>query len=387
MKISDIAREALANLRRNKLRTFATIVGVMAGTAALVFFVSLGFGLRAIVMDKIATMDELRVIEVGPGQTKDRITEDDAGKIERMGYVSDVSPIKAEPAKAKVSGGVSTDMIVYGVYEKYLAWEKVKLIAGRLPAGERELVVSRAVLTNLSPTAKTTDGKIEPIKVVVSFGDEKTRENVGGTIVGVSDDAKAAYAYATDKFVPYKNFSSLKVQSDTIGNANVVRKALDAQGYTTASIADTMGTVNDYMKGFIVALGLIGVNGLIVGSIMVFMVMMLILFERTRAVGIMKALGVSAKDINRMFMVEAAIIGALGGILGVTAGRIVGLGVDGLVNAAALWAGGETGVHFLLPYYISVALVLFTTLVAMAAGVYPAKRAAKIQPIEALRYE
>ena len=116
--------------------------------------------------------------------------------------------------------------------------------------------------------------------------------------------------------------------------------------------------------------------------------MIMAVYERTREIGILKAIGASRWDVLRLFIVEAALIGFLGGVLGLALGTLLGRGVDW----AAHWyleSEGVRGIGSLsvVPWWLALGALSFGTLVGLAAGVYPASRAARLDPVAALRYE
>lgn len=151
----------------------------------------------------------------------------------------------------------------------------------------------------------------------------------------------------------------------------------DAKPYSIFNQADVLEQINqlsDTLRNFLVAVALIS---LLVGSIGIMNIMLVTVTERTREIGIMKALGFSSTDILVLFIVESIILSLFGGLLGL----IVGIGGGAYAVTTAL------DLPFLYPHYIFEAGILVAVIVGVSAGVYPANKAAKLTPVDALRYE
>jgi putative ABC transport system permease protein len=166
-----------------------------------------------------------------------------------------------------------------------------------------------------------------------------------------------------------------------------VEDKIKAMGYGAFALNDLLRSAK---TGFIVldiVLSLIGSIALVVSSLGIVNTMVMSILERTREIGIMKAIGGSDGDIRRIFLIEAAAIGLLGGMAGVVLGWVVGRGINFGANVVIRNQGGTPGNLFSLPFWLIGGAIGFSIVVSLIAGSYPASRAAKLDPIQALRHD
>lgn len=398
MKWIDIFRMAFGNLKRNRMRTFLTVSGVVVGIGAIVFLVSLGFGLQALLVSKVANLDALTVLTVRPGNKEDtNITEETVKKFQAFGEVTEVSPTLSYPAQITEKES-SSETVVYGVTPKYFGLEDIKIDYGNKFSSDNanEVIISVASLKILNLTDPSVvigkELKFRIIQLDESGNFKKGSENDNLTlkVVGMTVDDKIKYAYVPLEIVKKLDgaqYSSVKVKVAQRAQVTSVRKAIESMGFPTTSVKDTVDQID---QAFIIirsVLGGFGMIALLVAAIGIFNTMTISLLERTHEIGIMKAVGGRNKDIARMFTSEAAIIGLMGGVLGVTAGWLLGLGINSLVNFIALSVGGEANAIFSYPLDFIALVIGFSFFVSTFAGIWPARRASKLNPLEALRYE
>jgi ABC-type antimicrobial peptide transport system permease subunit len=167
-----------------------------------------------------------------------------------------------------------------------------------------------------------------------------------------------------------------------------VRKKITDLGFSSFSIVDELDQIRTVFLIVDSVLGLLGGISLLVASFGIANTMIMSILERTREIGIMKAIGAEDREIKLIFFVEAAVIGVIGGVIGV----LVAWGIDGIANRLAyrfvLKPQGAGFIDFFsLPLYLSVGAILFALIVSIAAALYPASRAARIDPVRALRHD
>ena len=170
-------------------------------------------------------------------------------------------------------------------------------------------------------------------------------------------------------------------------NLNAVREAIISQGYIVSALSDIIEQANQIFRVVQIVLGLFGIVALIVSAIGMFNTMTIALLERTQEIGIMKALGAANADIWNMFLGESVIIGFFGGLGGVLIGLAAGEAFNYGINLLAGVMGGVKIDLFATPYWFVLFIMIFSTFVGFATGVYPASRAAKINCLDALRYK
>jgi ABC-type antimicrobial peptide transport system permease subunit len=167
-----------------------------------------------------------------------------------------------------------------------------------------------------------------------------------------------------------------------------VRRQITEKGFGSFSIVDQIEQIRTVFLIIDSVLGLLGGISLLVASFGIANTMIMSILERTREIGIMKAIGAEDREIKLIFFVEAAVIGVFGGIVGV----LVAWGIDGLANRLAyrfiLKPQGASFVDFFsLPLYLSFGAILFALIISIVAALYPASRAARIDPVRALRHD
>ncbi len=184
-----------------------------------------------------------------------------------------------------------------------------------------------------------------------------------------------------------RSYASATVKVRRAQNTQDVEDKIKSLGYSAFSINDALEGAK---RAFIIldlVLSLIGSIALAVSSLGIMNTMVMSILERTREIGVMKAIGASDSDVRRIFLVEASAIGILGGVAGVALGWLVGRAINFGANIYIVRQGGEPGNLFSLPLWLIAGALAFSWLVSLLAGSYPANRAAKLNPIQALRHD
>jgi len=395
MKVIDILRLSFGNLRRNMLRTILTVSGVVVGIGAIVFLVSLGFGLQELAVSKVANLDALTLLTVNPSQKENIVLNETAiGKFKAIDGVSDISPILSYPASISTETD-NGDTIAYGVVPKYFSLEDVTIDYGSKTFSSdtaNETVVSIASLKALKLTdpAKALGKDIDVKIVKIITNDKKEESSLRLKIVGISKDDATKFAYTPiktlDKFQG-SAYSKVKVKIKTREGMAEVRKAVESMGFPTNSVTDTVDQINQVFTIIKIVLGGFGFIALMVAAIGIFNTLTIALLERTHEIGVMKAIGGRDSDVALVFTAEASMIGLFGGLLGVSTGWVLGKGINLLINFVAVSLDGPASNLFSTPLWFAGIVVAFAFTVSTVAGILPAMRAAKLDPLEALRYE
>jgi ABC-type antimicrobial peptide transport system permease subunit len=158
-------------------------------------------------------------------------------------------------------------------------------------------------------------------------------------------------------------------------------------GFATAYVGDTVSEISRVFSLFRVILGIFGLIALIVAALGAFNTLTISLLERIREVGLFKALGMRNKDVYKLFLVESLFIGTFGGIIGLALGGFLGQGINFILSIMAQRAHAEAIPLFVTPWFFALGVALFSIIVGFLTGWYPSKRAVKIDPLDALRYE
>ncbi len=439
MRFRDLAFLVVSNLRRMKLRLALTSLGVVIGTSAIVLMVSLGIGLQANLVAQLGDLGAATHINVmgggmvmGPGMGGETATQLDDNTVEAFSEMEHVAAVLPSVYVQTLQS------MRYKRYEAFLGVQGVpmdefkafgyELEEGRLPRNNKEMVIGAAVpasfvaggmsFTGPSATAPELDllGKKLECTFVTYPSEEATAKNPMAepsettrklTVVGIlvpSDMQTDNSAYVTlDAALDFNDvnrrqaaYENVVIKADSVNSVADIEKAVTDQGYYAFS---SQSMLESLKSTFLIIQGVLGALGgiaMLVAALGIANTMTMSIYERTREIGIMKAVGASNRQIKRVFLGEAAIIGVLGGIGGLlfsSAGAaLANLFVQAFIaNQAATGGGGGGGVEatsfFQIPVWLAIFAIVFAAGVGLLSGVLPAVRAANLDPLTALRHE
>ncbi|USN53614.1 MAG: ABC transporter permease [Candidatus Nomurabacteria bacterium] len=406
MKFSYIAFLSTQNLRKRKLRSFLTIGGMAIGISSIVFLVSLGFGLQRLITSQVTNLEALTILDVSTGtSTLLQIDDDRIAGFKEIPHVLDVSPSYSISGQVAYTGSV-TDIAMFGIQPEYVGLEGITPAFGRvfsIPDGNETVISTTAAellgvedfasligktVTYSVSVEQTTDENGAPLDPnlpppapeVVDFDVE---------VIGVVDD-ELTLAYLPISILEItqpENYDLARVKVDNRDNLVGVRQEIEGLGYQVDSVADTVGQIDRIFLVFEIVMAGFGFIAMLVASLGAFNTLTVSLLERTREVGIMKALGTPSKDVYRLFLSESFLIGFSGGSLGILIGYSLGEIANVVVNYLANRYGGQSVDIFFTPFLLIVVIFSIIVLVSFLTGVYPARRASKLNPLDALRYE
>lgn len=394
MRISQIFRITWSNLKGKRVRTILTILGIAVGMGAIVFLVSLGYGLQQFTIKRISSISSLSTLTVSQGKTISIILDSSMiKKIEKINGVEKVVSVLASGGVVKF-GDKKLDIVAIGTGSDYFIYEDTKFIAGNgFSDNENKIVVSSALVKNMGEDFSSVISK--EVFLSVNFKDKNGKylaKDLKVVIAGVVDDETSIFAYYPIKLIEElidENtvFSSLKAKVQTRESVMNVKKEIENMGFSVASIAETVKQIDVVFRYVRIILATFGAIALLVAAIGMFNTMTIALLERTRDIGIMKAVGVNNKDIYLMFLLESVLISSLGGILGSGFGTAFSYLVNAGINYLAKIVGAEPVILFSTPLSFIGIIIIFSIFVGILTGIYPSRRAANINPLDALRYE
>ncbi len=394
---------ASRQLGRKKLRVFLIVLGIAIGVAAVIGVTSLGEGIRVQAVEQIKASHDLTTIEVSAGTEAGSITlitDSKLKAIETDEHVLFVAPY----VKDSYVTQNNTYLAVKGITSEYrqihvnLQLEKGNWFSEKGNLDEIVLgydVAKRlSIIENLGlgddfvakirlygeegrPKDKTAVFKIAGI--LKSSGDEHDNQVFVGIKEAMEKDEKNAY-------------DGLFVKVDDPAFAASVRERIEGLGLTAHSAQDVIDEVNKLMVAVTLVLGFFSGISLVVGALMVVNTMIISVYERTKEIGLSKALGASDFDVMKMFLAECVIIGVIGGIFGDLLGIGFSMFID-LVGKPFLVSalGGELGaglqsgsITAVTPWILAVGFAISLVL-SIVSGLYPARRAARLNPLDALR--
>jgi len=261
---------------------------------------------------------------------------------------------------------------------------------------KRQAVVNRAMLKILGINEGEAVGKKFNVSFVV-VGEllEESKEKIESaateyTIVGVTPEEKTPVFYVP--FIDLRslgitNYSQVKLVVKDQAELAKARRQVEAMGYMTRSVADTVEQINSLFSTLRTVLILLGMVALSVAALGMFNTLTVSLLERTREVGLMKAMGMKSSEVSELFLTESMIMGFFGGVLGIVLGVVLGKIAGLILSFFAIFKGvGFVDISY-VPISFVLVIIFLSLLVGIATGIYPAKRATKISALNALRYE
>lgn len=444
----DLIRMGVKNLWRRKLRTFLTILGVVIGTSSIIVMLSLGFGMDKAYTDQIGSMGSLTTINVHKGWgTWDEATQTVIPNAKEV-VLDDKAVVAFRELKNVVNATPLLEtygILVVGKYQNHLqirgiepdameAFEFDKLSEGRLLENTDDLVavfgswVSRGFW---NPKSSGRGPRREPdidlmkdrmfLTLDQSYGwdsypgeEKPVYKEYRIKAAGIFEEGNQDTDWYT--YMPLKTVENLIKEREKIeggrqqqgrdkdkgyeqvlvkvGDMKYVQDVQDqikAMGFEAYSLNDWLDEMKKTAAIMQAILGGIGAVSLLVAAIGITNTMVMSIYERTREIGVMKVIGASLKDIKRLFLFESALIGLLGGVLGVGFSLLLSFlankfgGVFGDFMYMGM-AGEETKIS-IIPIWLMFAAMGFSSIIGVISGYFPARRAMNLSALEAIRSE
>ena len=406
MLFGETITVALAALRANKLRSLLTMLGIVIGVSAVIAMIALGTGAQQAVKDRISALGTT-LLTVNPGQQRGmgvaiadaqvKLTMDDAKALESQ--ATSLRAVQPEMNRnLQVTwGNRNTNTSIVGTSSNYLEVRKYKLQAGRMftsaedEGKQRVAVIGPAVATNMGlGTPEALLGESIRIRGIL-FAVIGILESKGQASPFGNPDEQILIPLNTARFRVMgsdrlRSISVLAESEDKIPEAMAdIQRVLRREhrlrqgrpdDFQIRSQADFLNTLGETTQVFTFLLSGIAAVSLLVGGIGIMNIMLVSVTERTREIGVRKALGATRRNILLQFLIEAVVLCCMGGIVGI----ILGAGGAMIMSKTAGWSTQVS------PIAIGLAFA-FSAVVGVLFGVWPARRAASLDPIIALRYE
>ena len=398
MNFFESFQMALKNILSSKMRTFLTMLGIVIGVTAVIVIVGLGNGMENYMTDSFADMgtNSLTVNIMGRGSSRS-VSVDQMYQIvaDNPDYFDQISPTVTMSSTVKIGTDTADDTTATGVSEDYFNMKGYTVASGRgLDYVDMEARKDVCVIGQyLNSTYYGNNAVGQTIKIGANQF----------TIVGVmAQEADTLDSGGTDDcvYLPYttaarltstgtiSNYTVTVVDEDTVSQSkSILEDALyavfeDSDAYMVTSMAEMLDTMTSMINVVITVLAAIAAISLVVGGIGIMNIMLVSVTERTREIGIRKALGAKERYIMQQFVIEAATTSALGGVLGIACGY--GLSAVGTVIVQSL---SEEKI-VISPSVGSVIMAVgISAAIGIVFGYLPAKKAARLNPIDALRYD
>ncbi len=435
MKFIDFAEMGFKNLFRRKLRTILTMTGVAIGAFSIVIMLSLGIAMTEGYKKQLAEWGNLTKIEInrygyiydeesGVGMSQENKLDDTlVQKLKELEHVRGVTPIMNINARLK-SGKYESYCYITGIDPEVLPFfdfpevESGDYISNDNPTA---LLFGKNACHFYNPKGNGNRfGREEDVvdlmtdKIKITFDDtwgEKIPKYSKLAVAGVLKECTGEENY--NVYAPieqvkkwYKekqknnkengstnkkteiSYESIWVSVDDTNYVADVQSKIKEMGYSSNSMADQLTNVQEMSNTLQLILGGIGAVSLFVSAIGIANTMVMSIYERTKEIGVMKVLGCIVTDIRKLFLFEASIIGLLGGGIGLGLSYLV----SGILNKYAPEIGGALGVYSgydisVIPLWLALAALVFSIIIGIVSGLYPAIKATKIKAIEAMRTE
>ena len=395
----DLISLSIRMFKNRPLRTFLTVLGVSVGIGTVLFLVSLGYGLQKTILSRITTADSLLSLDVSPGAGNlITLADKDVEEISQIKEVKEVSLALQLTGQLTVNN-LTGDGLVQAVDPSFFRLSGLKVGQGQMFVSDDkyEAVISSAgaQLFNLEPeqvigknvslilfVTKMSEEGFEEVEMVKRDKDYK--------IVGVIEDENTNYVFIPRQTISdlgISQYDELKVKVSANEHIGGVRDEIINKGFLVSSLSDTIDQANKIFRIIQIILSLFGLIALIVSAIGMFNTMTITLLERINEIGIMRAIGVTGRDIRLLFLMESAIMGFLGGVGGIIVGYLVSEIANVGINVLARIFGGQALDLFYNPPWFIAVIIIFSTLIGFITGIYPSNKAGKLNPLTALRYK
>lgn len=426
MKFWDLIKIANRNLFRNKLRTLLTVAAIFIGSFTLTMTNGIGDGLRSYVESQVKNIEGDAVVFVRRKPEKKDDLPRDAPREYKEETQTPSNPAEIDPAtqfatleqmQNMVSGWPEVKTITprYGLNAEYITLDGVKKYnidlgmisqglkqkteAGKAISGPGQMVIPLGLAKGLSnDNIESLIGKY----ATIAYKDHnKILKTTNLQIVGVATkgfmtlmtafvDTSTAAAIYSDQRAPgdagkFFDFT-FQLASGETATVEALKKKLDEKNFTAETIADRDKRTYDAIGIFKIGMSLVAFIALLAASFGIINTLVIAVLERTKEIGLQKALGMGRGKIFAIFSLESVLIGFWGALIGIVAGMIVGLIANQvLIKVYSASFEGYTLFVFTIPSILMVMFLVCT--IAFIAGVLPAIRASRLNPIESLRYE
>ena len=458
MRISDLIKMGLKNLARRKARTTLTIVGVVIGTISIVVMVSIGIGMNHSFEKSLMEQGSLTTVTVnqyswfedenGVGQSvRNELNDDVVERIKAIDHVKAVSPIVSpyiELTSGKYRAWCEFNVMDLSTWEEF---EGPKITEGMVPTEDNKKVIlfSRSLLSSFGRDrgwnweSHTVDLSKERIQIQLGDWMNYVEQNNGMYSEGmVYTEPKAPkeskmvlknygiyessqnWSYENSVYMDieyYKDwikkfartlnkdkrkellktiteYREIRINVDNVRNVSKVEDALKEMGYQGYSSSDALEQMKQTSNMLQLVLGCIGGVSMLVSAISIANTMIMSIYERTKEIGVMKVLGCYVRDVKKLFLFESAMIGLLGGSVGIGLSYLGSWAINKygapvfqkLMQGNYMMELGDSDFS-IIPIWLPAVAILFAMLIGIISGYYPARRATRISAIEAMKTE
>lgn len=416
MTLSDQVRAAFSNVGRRKLRSTLASLGVMVGTTTIVLMVSLASGVRWQINRQFESLGLNSLTVTSAGRRDDffsflpsrkPITQADLSRWKALPGIVEAVPEVNLPNSVNLvilwnGTNEAVRMAAPNFRPGMFFQEPPAAIAGSLdlsaPGG---VVLSAGVLREAGISTNDCARVIgQPVQAILREprGDTQSftlhvrgvsGEHAATIQVSLADSiAMKSWWFNSTNLLDHDGYDAVTLRTVDVPRADALGKELRKEGYAVQSLEFLVTAANRVVTVVTVMFTLIGSIALLVATIGIANTMVMAIYERTREIGILKAMGASRGEIRQMFMFEAGCIGMIGGIVGLAFGWLLGAVLNEAITLYFRYQDEPVhGQFFIVTPLLAIVAIVFATFIGLVAGLLPAQRAAKLDPLQALRHE
>ncbi|MDD5041149.1 MAG: ABC transporter permease [Candidatus Peribacteraceae bacterium] len=411
MQIRDTIIIALRAIRANRSRAFLTMLGIIIGVGAVVLMTSIGRSMEGVILGQISALGP-KTIALWPGNKGPEggggglnadlkaLTFSDVDALKKLSTITNIAPMIFVTGDIGF-GRETSDSRIIGVSPENYQNQKVDIASGRFH-DETDETEARAVAVLGPDTATDLFGNQDPLGKRIDLGGRKY--TVIGVLTAVGSqffqnmDKRVIIPLSTAKIVTQHSYVDMVTAQATgdledavVDIQTLLRRrhsitlpsngGTDNDDFLVRTAAQAQEILSAVSVGLTLFITMIAAVSLVVGGIGIMNIMLVAVTERTREIGLRKALGAQPKDIMMQFLVEAVVLTVIGGIVGTA----IGIGLDYLIVAVAKRFLADYA--FILNFGAMIIALATAAATGLVFGIYPARKAAELNPIEALRYE
>jgi len=390
MKLTKLLKIALASVWSNKMRSFLTMLGIIIGISSVIVLVGMGEGTKKQISDQIEKLGTNLITVSITGNRTAAVTDEELKELKTKPGIKEIAPTLTQGNVNIKAGDQSNTTSLEASTPNYAEIRKIGVRAGRF-ISQRDIdnrfkvaVIGTETATNIFSTTNVV-GRTMYVNGI-EFTIIGVLESQGSSAAGSSDDRiiiPLSTAQRLLKTTTIKTFYIEATSKDKVSEAMSYLQLFlnkkyknDTRSYRVFDQTTLLETANATNESMTAMLGGIAAISLLVGGIGIMNIMLVSVVERTREIGIRKAIGAKRGIILLQFLIEAASISSLGGLLGVALGFLGAYGAEKFFKMTIVISNN-----------IVVGAVLFSILVGIVFGIYPANKASKLNPIDALRFE
>jgi putative ABC transport system permease protein len=379
---------AFRSIRSNKLRSALTMLGIIIGVSSVIVLVSMAQGSTTNVTNQINQLGT-NLLTVNTFGTDLALTQDKIDQLSKLSGVKAVSPVVSGRVTVK-EGRTSSQESLMATNPDYSSVRNVNVSEGRFIT-DLDIEYRQKIAVLGSDTATTLFGTNDPVGQYIqvngtSFKVVGVLASKGSSLGSSGDDVVIVPLSTGERLLKQTDINQVYLEGKSANQLDIVQAEVEAKlasmfpnnsdSYTVSNQQDLMNTMSSVTQSMTLMLGGIAGISLLVGGIGIMNIMLVSVSERTKEIGIRKAIGAKRRDVLLQFLIEAAVLSSMGGIIGI----LLGLGIGKILSSAF---------SMTLTYSSSIIIMafLFSVVVGVVFGVFPANKASKLNPIQALRYE